>query len=145
TMRLYNPVTKRYISGATTNLIDKLGYPVKMTTSRQSAAQVGITFKASTNDWQIMVKGYNLYPVSATSTSQASTICSGSTVTGDSQAIRPQGAAWLIDNTTLTPVDDLLTSAPSPKNTTIYNLMGQQLNTISSPGIYIVNGKTQKH
>ena len=145
TMRLYNPVTRRYISGSATNKIDKLGYPVKMTSSRQSAAQVAITYKTRTNDWQVMAKGYNLYPVSSTSTSQASTICSGSTVTSDSQAIRPQGAAWLIDNTTLTPVNDLQTVVSAPKNTSIYNLMGQQLNEISSPGIYIVNGKTQKH
>ncbi len=142
TCQLYNPDTKRYISSSTSSQIDKIGYPVKVAAAKVFAGTVSVTYQPETEDYQLVLNGYNFYPVSATSTQQASTICSGSTVTDDSQAIRPQGAAWLGDNISLPNVKDITASDDNsipPKR--IYNLSGQAVNSVTTPGVYIVNGE----
>lgn len=96
TALLYNPVTKRYISAEKSGKVDKAGFPVKVTQLKKNAAKVTIVYSPKTKDYQIIVNGHNLFPLSATSPSLPSTICSGSTVTPDQQAVRPQGAAWFL-------------------------------------------------
>lgn len=96
TALLYNPATKRYISAEKSGKVDKAGFPIKVTPLKKNAAKVTIVYSPKTNDYQIIVNGRNLFPLSATSPSLPSTICSGSTVTPDQQAVRPQGAAWLL-------------------------------------------------
>ncbi len=142
TCLLRNLSTKRYISATNGSVIDKVGYPILMTGSKVMAGTISVTYQPATSDYQLILNGYNFYPVSSTSTSQASTICSGSTVTSDSQAIRPQGAAWLVDviGSAATNVASLQANADKTNNR-IYNISGQQVSKADKPGIYIKNGE----
>ena len=93
TVHLKNVGTKRYIATPASNATSRLGYIVGI---GSTAADIVISLNPE-GDFTLMAGGKNFYPVSATSTAYAGTVSAGNPDNGTGLAIRPQGAAWTIE------------------------------------------------
>lgn len=93
TVKLRNAATGRLIGAAATAKTGNVAYPVSVNTS---GSNLTLTFNAATADYTVGSNGKNLFPVSENSTSLPGIVSAGSAIDGRN-AVRPQGAAWVID------------------------------------------------
>ena len=93
TVRLKNVGTKRYIASPASNATSRLGYIVGI---GATATDIVISLNPE-GDFTLMAGGKNFYPVSTTSPAYAGAISAGNTDNSTGLAIRPQGAAWNIE------------------------------------------------
>ena len=93
TVRLKNVGTNRYIAAPASNATSRLGYIVGI---GSTATDIVISINPE-GDFTLMAGGKNFYPVSTTSPAYAGAISAGNTDNSTGLAIRPQGAAWNIE------------------------------------------------
>ncbi|MBO7293833.1 MAG: hypothetical protein J6U65_00285, partial [Bacteroidaceae bacterium] len=93
TVRLKNVGTNRYIAAPASNATSRLGYIVGI---GSTATDIVISINPE-GDFTLMAGGKNFYPVSTTSPAYAGAISAGNTDNSTGLAIRPQGAAWKIE------------------------------------------------
>ena len=92
TVRLQNAQTQRFVGALSQNTTGNYGYTVNCSAQ---GADVRCVFQPETQDFIISINGKNIYPVSEKSDYLSGIICAGSEARSDN-AIRPQGAAWLL-------------------------------------------------
>ena len=93
TVRLKNVGTKRYIAAPASNATSRIGHIVGI---GATATDIVISINPE-GDFTLMAGGKNFYPVSTTSPAYAGAISAGNTDNSTGLAIRPQGAAWNIE------------------------------------------------
>ncbi len=93
TVRLKNVGTNRYIAAPASSSTSRIGHIVGI---GSTATDVVISINPE-GDFTLMAGGKNFYPVSTTSPAYAGTISAGNPDNGTGLAIRPQGAAWFIE------------------------------------------------
>ena len=93
TVRLKNVGTNRYIAAPASSSTSRIGHIVGI---GSTAADIVISINPE-GDFTLMAGGKNFYPVSTTSPAYAGAISAGNPDNGSGLAIRPQGAAWLIE------------------------------------------------
>ena len=93
TVRLKNVGTNRYIAAPASNATSRLGYIVGI---GSTATDIVISINPE-GDFTLMAGGKNFYPVSSTSSAYAGAVSAGNPDNGTGLAIRPQGAAWTIE------------------------------------------------
>ena len=93
TVRLKNVGTKRYIAAPASNATSRIGHIVGI---GSTATDIVISLNPE-GDFTLMAGGKNFYPVSTTSPAYAGAISAGNTDNSTGLAIRPQGAAWTIE------------------------------------------------
>ena len=93
TVRLKNVGTKRYIAAPASNATSRIGHIVGI---GATATDIVISLNPE-GDFTLMAGGKNFYPVSTTSPAYAGAISAGNTDNSTGLAIRPQGAAWNIE------------------------------------------------
>ena len=93
TVRLKNVGTKRYIAAPASNATSRIGHIVGI---GATATDIVISLNPE-GDFTLMAGGKNFYPVSTTSPAYAGAISAGNTDNSTGLAIRPQGAAWQIE------------------------------------------------
>ena len=93
TVRLKNVGTKRYIAAPASNATSRIGHIVGI---GATATDIVISLNPE-GDFTLMAGGKNFYPVSTTSPAYAGAISAGNPDNGTGLAIRPQGAAWKIE------------------------------------------------
>ena len=93
TVRLKNVGTKRYIAAPASNATSRIGHIVGI---GATATDIVISLNPE-GDFTLMAGGKNFYPVSTTSPAYAGAISAGNTDNSTGLAIRPQGAAWKIE------------------------------------------------
>ena len=141
TVRLQNVTTGRWLLSASATNLGKIGYAVRMAPGRSG---VTFTFNPATQDYQISMGGHNFYPVPQTSTALPGIIGAGSVLEHKPQPIRPQGAAWVIEQ-----VDNNTTAINTPsvdnsERNTIYDLAGRRVQH-PQKGLYIEGRKKTLH
>ena len=92
-VQLKNAATERFISTNATKS-GSVAYPVYMGTT---AGNVTLTFDPANGDYTLALTARNFFPVAATSGTLPGIISSGSTIDDSRNAIRPQGAAWNVE------------------------------------------------
>ena len=92
-VQLKNAATGRFISTNATKS-GSVAYPVYMGTT---AGNVTLTFNPANGDYTLALTARNFFPVAATSGTLPGIISSGSTIDDSRNAIRPQGAAWNVE------------------------------------------------
>lgn len=93
TVRLKNVGTNRYIAAPAASATSRIGYIVGI---GATATDVVISINPE-GDFTLMAGGKNFYPVSTTSPAYAGAISAGNPDNSTGLAIRPQGAAWFIE------------------------------------------------
>ena len=93
TVRLKNVGTNRYIAAPASSSTSRIGHIVGIGTT---ATDITISINPE-GDFTLMAGGKNFYPVSATSSAYAGAVSAGNPDNGTGLAIRPQGAAWTIE------------------------------------------------
>ena len=93
TVRLRNVGTNRYIAAPASSSTSRIGHIVGIGTT---ATNITISINPE-GDFTLMAGGKNFYPVSATSSAYAGAVSAGNPDNGTGLAIRPQGAAWTIE------------------------------------------------
>ena len=93
TVRLRNVGTNRYIAAPASSSTSRIGHIVGIGTT---ATDITISINPE-GDFTLMAGGKNFYPVSATSSAYAGAVSAGNPDNGTGLAIRPQGAAWTIE------------------------------------------------
>lgn len=141
TVRLQNVTTGRWLLSASATNLGKIGYAVRMAPGRSA---VTFTFNPATQDYQISMGGHNFYPIPQTSTALPGIIGAGSVLEHKPQPIRPQGAAWVIEQ-----VDNNTTAINTPsvdnsERNTVYDLAGRRVQH-PQKGLYIEGNKKTLH
>ena len=93
TVRLKNVGTNRYIATPASNATARIGNIVGIGTT---ATDIVISLNPE-GDFTLTAGSKNFYPVSATSSAYAGAVSAGNPDNGTGLAIRPQGAAWTIE------------------------------------------------
>ncbi|MCX4331543.1 MAG: beta-N-acetylhexosaminidase [Muribaculaceae bacterium] len=147
---LRNAKTGRYISGGADVAVTSTpsagfftgdaGYPVEMSAAKPAEPNVRIMGWEGYDDLKIQVKKRNIYPLSANSMVNPSTISSGSTTAGN--AVRNQGAAWIATKASEMSISEVALPADAA-GTGIYDIQGRRLSRITAPGLYIIDGRKQ--
>ena len=93
TVRLRNVGTNRYIAAPASSSTARIGNIVGI---GATATDIVISLNPE-GDFTLTAGGKNFYPVSATSSAYAGAVSAGNPDNGTGLAIRPQGAAWTIE------------------------------------------------
>lgn len=147
-LTLRNAKTGRYISGASDVAVTSTpgagffsgdaGYPVNVSDEKPAEPNVRLRAWSGFYDLMVQVKKRNVYPLSAQSMVNPSTISSGSTTAGN--AVRNQGAAWVAEQVEQLSIEEVCLPDNVAKSG-IYDLQGRKLGSFLSTGVYIVDGK----
>ncbi|MBR1712102.1 MAG: beta-N-acetylhexosaminidase [Alloprevotella sp.] len=133
---LQNRQSKRFIYTNATQAKGQTGWPVRMS---KTQAMVKVRRNAGTEDITLSLHDRNFFPLMPDAPVLPGAISSGTTISGQTQAVRPQGAAWRAEEVKADGIRDVRTDTPA-HGTPGYDLQGRRV-AEDTAGISIIGGR----